>query len=131
MFFCLFVCLFVFFFFGGGGGVVSVCGCVCVCGGGGYQQIPAMEGCFSLCRGLCLIPDDLPDLSKDKTFFLKMRDSCFLSSVKLQYSIFIRPPSDGTYYGMVMSVRPTLRPSVRPGLRSPVFHTFLIHALTY
>ena len=37
------------------------------------------------------------------------------------FLIFIRPSSDGTYYGMVMSVRvsirPTLRPSVRPGLR--------------
>ena len=34
-----------------------------------------------------------------------------------------------------LSVRPTLRPSdspsVRPGLRPPVFHSFLIHALTY
>ena len=33
------------------------------------------------------------------------------------------------------SVHPTLRPSVRlsvrPGLRPPVFHTFLLHALTY
>ena len=51
-------------------------------------------------------------------------------------SIFIRPSSDGTYYGMVMSVRvsvrPTLRPvSVRPGLRPPIFRTFLLHALTY
>ena len=49
--------------------------------------------------------------------------------------LFIRPSSDGTYYGMVMSVRPGLRPSdspsVRPGLRPPVFHTFLKHALTY
>ena len=54
-------------------------------------------------------------------------------------NVFIRPSSDGTYYGMVMSVRPglhpTLRPSVRlsvrPGLRPPVFHTFLLHALTH
>ena len=29
-------------------------------------------------------------------------------------SIFIRPSSDGTYYGMVMSVRVSVRPSVRP-----------------
>ena len=29
-------------------------------------------------------------------------------------SIFIRPSSDGTYYGMVMSVRPGLRPTLRP-----------------
>ena len=27
---------------------------------------------------------------------------------------FIRPSSDGTYYGMVMSVRPGLRPTLRP-----------------
>ena len=39
---------------------------------------------------------------------------------------FIRPSSDGTYYGMVMSVRPSVlwygdvRPSVRPGLRPSV-----------
>ena len=57
--------------------------------------------------------------------------------------IFIRPSLDGTYYGMVMSVRPGLRPtlrpsdspsvrlSIRPGLRPPVFRTFLIHALKY
>ena len=53
--------------------------------------------------------------------------------------LIIRPSSDGTYYGMVMSVcssvRPTLPPSVcptlRPGLCPPVFRTFLIHALTY
>ena len=36
-------------------------------------------------------------------------------------SIFIHPSSDGTFYGMVMSVwvsvRPTLRPSIRPTLR--------------
>ena len=37
--------------------------------------------------------------------------------------LFIRPSSDGTYYGMVMSVR--------PGLRQPVFHIFLQHALTH
>ena len=56
---------------------------------------------------------------------------------RLFASIFIRPSSDGTYYGMVMSVRPFVRPSgspsvrlsVRPGLRPPVFHTFLKHAL--
>ena len=51
-------------------------------------------------------------------------------------SIFIRPSSDGTYYGMVMSVRVSIRVSVRPtlrpsGLRPPIFRTFLLHALTY
>ena len=53
-----------------------------------------------------------------------------------QRPIFIRPSSDGTYYGMVMSVRVSVRPSVRPtlrpsGLRPPIFRTFLLHALTY
>ena len=53
-------------------------------------------------------------------------------------AIIIRPSSDGTYYGMVMSVHPSVRPSrspsvrlsVHPGLRPPVFLTFLQHALT-
>ena len=30
------------------------------------------------------------------------------------FYVFIRPSSDGTYYGMVMSVRPSVRLSVRP-----------------
>ena len=38
-------------------------------------------------------------------------------------NVIIRPSSDGTYYGMVMSVRPGLRPAV--------FRTFLLHPLTY
>ena len=54
---------------------------------------------------------------------------------KLGHSFFIRPSSDGTYYGMVMSVRvsvrPTLRPSGSPSVRPPVFRTFLLHTLTY
>ena len=45
--------------------------------------------------------------------------------------IFIRPSSDGTYYGMVMSVRVSVRPTLRPGLRPPVFRSFLLHALPY
>ena len=49
----------------------------------------------------------------------------------LKIRFFIRPSSDGTYYGMAMSVRPGLRrpsvrPTLRPGLRPPVFRTFLI-----
>ena len=32
-------------------------------------------------------------------------------------SLFIRPSSDGTYYGMVMSVRVSIRVSVRPSVR--------------
>ena len=49
------------------------------------------------------------------------------------WDIFIRPSSDGTYYGMVMSVRPGLRPSVHPSVRPSVtvFRNFLLHALTY
>ena len=44
---------------------------------------------------------------------------CTCSSLKHndELSFFIRPSSDGSYYGMVMSVRPCIRPSVRPGLR--------------
>ena len=42
----------------------------------------------------------------------------------LEKVIFIRPSSDGTYYGMVMSVRPGLRPSVRPSIRPSVRHSF-------
>ena len=42
-------------------------------------------------------------------------------------SICIRPSSDGSYYGMMMSVQV----SVRPGLCPPVFRTFLLHAFTY
>ena len=33
---------------------------------------------------------------------------------------FIRPSSDGTYYGMVMSVRPSDSPSVRPSVQLSV-----------
>ena len=36
--------------------------------------------------------------------------------------IFIRPSSDGTYYGMVMSVRPSVRVSVRPSVRHSFPH---------
>ena len=34
--------------------------------------------------------------------------------------VFIRPSSDGTYYGMVMSVRPGLRLTLRPSVRLSV-----------
>ena len=36
------------------------------------------------------------------------------------FTIFIRPSSDGTYYGMVMSVRVSIRVSVRPPIRPSV-----------
>ena len=38
----------------------------------------------------------------------------------MTHCIFIRPSSDGTYYGMVMSVRVSVRPSVRPSVRLSV-----------
>ena len=40
-------------------------------------------------------------------------------------SVFIRPSSDGTYYGMVMSVRPSVRVSVRPSQFSALFSYML------
>ena len=36
------------------------------------------------------------------------------------FGFFIRPSSDGTYYGMVMSIRVSLRVSVRPFVRLSV-----------
>ena len=42
--------------------------------------------------------------------------------------IFIRPSSDGSYYGMVMSVRVSVRLSVHPGLR-PAFSTLFSYIL--
>ena len=39
--------------------------------------------------------------------------------------VFIRPSSDGTYYGMVMSVRPSGSPSVRPSQFSALFSYML------
>ena len=42
----------------------------------------------------------------------------------LIWLIFIRPSSDGTYYGMVMSVRPSVHPSVRVSVRPSVRHSF-------
>ena len=40
--------------------------------------------------------------------------------LNLFYQVFIRPSSDGTYYGMVMSVRVSIRVSVRPSIRPSV-----------
>ena len=36
---------------------------------GGLPTNSRNGGLFSLCRELCLIPDDLPDPSKEKNFF--------------------------------------------------------------
>ena len=43
----------------------------------------------------------------------KFLDNCKWHQYFKSVTFFIRPSSDGTYYGMVMSVRPGLRPSVR------------------
>ena len=45
------------------------------------------------------------------------------------YAVFIRPSSDGTYYGMVMSVRPGLRPSVHPSVRPSQFSALFSYML--
>ena len=56
----------------------------------------------------------------------RVRDELDLPLRQKALCIFIiRPSSDGTYYGMVMSVRVSVRPSVT------IFRTFLLHALTY
>ena len=51
---------------------------------------------------------------------------CIKDVNKYHLSLFIRPSSDGTYYGMVMSVRVPVRVSVRPSdspsVRSPSAH---------
>ena len=51
-----------------------------------------------------------------RQFFKEL--SLFWNLEYRKYTVFISPSSDGTYYGMVMSVRvsnrPTLRPSIRP-----------------
>ena len=46
--------------------------------------------------------------------------SIFSLSVILSNLVFIRPSSDGTYYGMVMSVRPSVRLSGSPSVRLSV-----------
>ena len=53
---------------------------------------------------------------------LQIKFECrqFLSIFVGVMPLFIRPSSDGTYYGMVMSVRPGLRPSVRPSVHPSV-----------
>ena len=48
----------------------------------------------------------------------------YRSSLSVIRIIFIRPSSDGTYYGMVMSVRPSVRVSVRRSIRPSVRHSF-------
>ena len=52
------------------------------------------------------------------SFMLYMNDTLIFTS------FIIRPSSDGTYYGMVMSVRPSVRPGLRPSVRPSVRHSF-------
>ena len=64
-------------------------------------------------------------------------DQCWGSSTtKIAYGpyckshpIFIRPSSDGTYYGMVMSVRPSVRPGLRPSVRPSQFSAIFSYML--
>ena len=64
-------------------------------------------------------------------FFCGCRGFCHRNESDL--SLFIRPSSDGTYYGMVMSVRPGLRPSVRHSFPhfSPTCFDILIWNFVY
>ena len=52
-----------------------------------------------------------------------------LFSWACRLSFFIRPSSDGTYYGMVMSVRPSVRVSVRPSIRPSQFSALFSYML--
>ena len=45
--------------------------------------------------------------------------------------IFIRPSSDGTFYGMVMSVRPSDSPSGSPSARFPHFSHICVDILSW
>ena len=51
-------------------------------------------------------------------------DLCFIYGF-----IFIRPSSDGTYYGMVMSVHPSVRPSGSPSVRPSQFSALFSYML--
>ena len=56
-------------------------------------------------------------------FTITMYASCSFLAIWLVIwagNIFICPSSDGTYYGIVMSVRPAIHPSIRPDLRPSV-----------
>ena len=52
--------------------------------------------------------------------FPQWRFQAFLDVSLFEKLLFIRPSSDGTYYGMMMSVRPGLRPSDSPSVRPSV-----------
>ena len=58
---------------------------------------------------------------KKKTFLITMSNAQ-KHYMYLLFRFFIRPSSDGTYYGMVMSVRPSGSPSIRPSVRHSFPH---------
>ena len=58
----------------------------------------------------------------------------FWSRVKrssFHWPIFIHPSSDGTYYGMVMSVRPSIRVSLRVSVCQSQFSTFFSYMICH
>ena len=71
-----------------------------------------------------------------KKLKLTWKATC-LGSTGTPVYVFIRPSSDGTYYGMVMSVRPSGSPSVHPSVRhsfphfSPTCFDILIWIFVY
>ena len=56
-------------------------------------------------------------------FVRSLVETKHISIISIEKRIFIRPSSDGTYYGMVMSVRPGLHPTLRPSVRVSVLPT--------
>ena len=69
---------------------------------------------------ICIVQPGRPGCNNMYAFsFIIVLNSC----------IFIRPSSDGTYYGMVMSVRPGLRPGLRPSVRPSQFSALFSYML--
>ena len=72
---------------------------------------------------LCLLQHRIPSVCRIPTGILYLAVLSGLSEISkinrltghhYNFYIFIRPSSDGTNYGMVMSARPSVRPPVRP-----------------
>ena len=72
------------------------------------------------------LPRGLPfRLASDAILLLREYVTGLLSIPIYLHSYFvIRPSSDGAYYGMVISVRPSIHPSVRPSGSPSVSHNF-------
>ena len=84
-----------------------------------YELCPVWNWGYSKCKVFrTFLPHALTHWARIWLSFYKLHLSC--SSVLVLRQFFIRPSSDGTYYGMLMSVRPGLRPSVHPS----VSHSF-------